>query len=94
MAVGRHGHEMLGAVQVEVGEGVDAVMRQKGGGIGAFDDDLVHVVRLIKQHGGLPPRHLFIAPVLEFRGHHGVDIHPGLGVAQQGDRIAGRSHDG
>ena len=63
-------------------------MRQKRGGIRAFDDDLIHMVALIKQNRRLTPGDLFVAPVLELWGHHGVDIHPGFGIAQHRDWIS------
>ncbi len=45
-------------------------------GVRAFDDQLVHVVRLVEQHGRVAPRHLLVAPVGEFRRHDRVTYMP------------------
>ena len=85
---------MLGTVQAEIVEAVDAVMRQEFGRLRPFDDQLVHVVGLIEQYGALPPGDLFTAPIAEFGRDHRVDIVPGLGMAQQVHRIAGLRDSG
>jgi hypothetical protein len=79
---GRDGHEVLRAVQVEVREAVDADVLEGCRGVRAFDDELVHVVRLIEQHRGLAPCDLLVAPVRELRSNDGIDVHADLRVAQ------------
>jgi hypothetical protein len=88
MAGGRDGHEMLGTVQVEIGEGIDADMVEEGGGVRPLDDQLVHVVRLVEQDRAVAPGLLLGTPVGVFRCNHRVYIHADLGIAQQLDRVA------
>jgi hypothetical protein len=54
----------------------------------AFDDQLVHVMRLIEQDGRLAPRDLLVAPVRELRRDDRVDVHADLRVAQKLDGVA------
>src|SRR5690606_21693295 len=83
----RHRHEMLGAVQVKIGKIVDAMMGQEFLRIGAFDRQLVHVVRLVEQHGRMAPCPLLGPPVAEFGRDNRVYIHPDLGIAQPADNV-------
>lgn len=86
-------NEVLRLVQVEVLETVDAHVGQEGLGVRAFDDQLVHVVRLVEEHGGVAPGLLFAAPVGELGGDDRVDIDAAAGIAQQLDRVSGsRDH--
>ena len=78
-----HRHEMLGAVQIEVGKTVDADVLEKSSRIRTFDDELVHVMGLVEQHGGFPPGHLLVSPVRELGRHDRVHVHTDLRVAQQ-----------
>jgi len=68
-------HEMLGAVEVEIGEAVDADMLQECSCLRSFDNDLVHVMGLIEQHRRIAPGALLIAPIGVFRRNHRVYIH-------------------
>ena len=63
IAVVAAGHELLGAVDGELGEAVDREMGEQLEGVGPFDVDVHHVVRLVEEHAGLAPGALFIAPV-------------------------------
>ena len=85
---------MLGTVEIEIRKPVDADKRQERLGVGAFDNQFIHVVGLVEQHGMVAPRALFITPVGEFGGHDGIDIHPDLGVAQHVYRIGVLGHKG
>ena len=90
----RDGHEVLGAVQVEVREAVDADVLEERGRVRTFDDELVHVMGLVEQHGRLAPGHLLVAPVRELRRDDRVDVHADLRVAQQLDGVAMRLQHG
>jgi hypothetical protein len=84
----RHGHEMLGSIQIEVREAVDADVLEECGRVRTFDDELIHMMGLVEQHGRLAPGHLLVAPVGEFRRDDGVHVHADLRVAQQLDGVA------
>jgi len=86
-------HKVLGAVKVEVRKAVDANVRKERRCIGAFDDQLVHVVSLVEQHGAIAPGTLLIAPVCVFRGNNRIDIHPDLRVSQHLYRVFVFGHD-
>jgi hypothetical protein len=94
MPGGRDRDEVLGTVQVEVRKAVDADVLEERGCVGAFDDQLVHVMSLVEQHGRFAPRDLFVSPVRELRRDDRVDVHPDLRVAQQFDGIAMRLDHG
>ena len=93
MAGRRHRHEVLGAVEIEVREAVDADMGKEGGRIRAFDDQLVHMVGLVEQHRAVAPGALFITPVGVFRGNNRIDIHPDLRVPQHLHRVLVFGHN-
>ncbi|MEI9886115.1 MAG: hypothetical protein WDN08_06365 [Rhizomicrobium sp.] len=83
------GHELLGAVDRKVREAVDREIGEQLERVGAFDEEVDHVVRLVEQHAGLAPGALLVAPVGELRRHHRIDIGAELRIAQHGDGIAG-----
>lgn len=68
-------NEMLGAVEIEIRKGVDAVIGKEFLRIGPFNDQFVHVVGLVKQHGTLAPCGLLGTPVAELTGDNRVYIH-------------------
>ena len=72
----------VGAVQVEVPEGIDAVIGEEFLGLRTLDDQFVHVMGLVEEHRGFAPRALLVAPVGEFRGDDRIDIHADLAVPQ------------
>ena len=75
--------ELLGHVDREVGHAVDAGVGDQLERVRAAHEQVVHVVRLVEEHGGLPPGLLLAPPVGELRGDHRVDVGAELGVAQQ-----------
>ncbi|MNL64108.1 hypothetical protein D3C87_1882920 [compost metagenome] len=87
VAVRRDRHEMLGAIEAEIGEGIDAVMGEKLLRIRPFDDQFVHMVRLVEENGRIAPGRLLRTPVGKLGRHDGVYIDADAGIAQQTDRI-------
>ena len=81
-------HELLGLVDGEVGEAVDAEIVEQLPRVGAFDEDVDHVMRLVEQDTAGAPGALLVAPVAEFRGDDGIDVGADLRIAQHLDRIA------
>src|SRR5690625_4879697 len=77
------GHVLLGAVDREVGNRVDRGVGDELQGVLTADEQVVHVVGLVVQHRGVAPCGLFVAPVVEFRGHDRVDVGTDLGVTQE-----------
>jgi hypothetical protein len=88
-ALGGDRDELIGYVDREVRHAVDAQVGDQLERVRPGDPRVVHVVRLVEEHRGLPPRLLLAPPVRELRGHHGVDVGAELGVAQQLDGVAG-----
>ena len=68
------GDELLGLVDGEVPDRVDAEVRQQLERIGTLDVHIGHVVRLVEQHGGFLPGALLVSPVREFGRYDGKDI--------------------
>jgi hypothetical protein len=85
--------ELLGAVDGEVREAVDREVRAQLHCVGALDVDVDHVVRLIEQHGALPPCGLLVAPVRKFARYDGVDVSADARIAQKVDGIFGCFED-
>ncbi len=88
VAVRRHGHEVLGAVEAEIRERIDAVIGEELLGLGTFDDQLVHVMGLVEEHCGIAPGALLLTPVGKLRRDDRVYIHADFGVAKHLHRIA------
>ena len=80
--------ELLGLVDGEVLEGVGREVRQQLQRIGAFDEQVHHVVRLIEQDAGLGPGALLVAPVGEFRSDDRIDVRADLRIAHHLDDAA------
>src|SRR5665213_564528 len=78
-----YGDEVLGAVQIKIREIVDAVIGEEDFCLRTFHRQFIHMMRLVKQHGRLAPRNLFVAPILEFWGNHRIDILPDARIAQK-----------
>ena len=93
MARRRDRYEMLGPTGVEIAETVDPDESQERLGVRAFNDQLIHVMRLIEQHRTIAPRALFIAPVGKFRSNDRVHIHPNGRIAQHLHRIGMLRHN-
>ncbi len=55
MTGGRHRHEVFGAVEIEVGEGIDADVLEEPLRVRSLDDEFVHVMGLVEQDGRLAP---------------------------------------
>ena len=82
VAVRRTGHEVLRPVDAEAVEAVDREMGQQLQGVRALHRQVGHVVRLVVEDARLLPGELLVAPVRELRRHAGVDVRPGLRVAE------------
>jgi hypothetical protein len=72
---------VLGPVEGEALEAVDAELREQPHGVRAPDQQVVHVERLIEEETGRLPRVLLVAPVRELRRDAGEDVRAGLRVA-------------
>ena len=73
---------MLGTVEIEIAKSIDAYVGKKSLCIWPLDNQLIHMVRLIKQNRRLAPSGLFIAPIGIFWRNHRIDIHADLRIAQ------------
>jgi hypothetical protein len=85
----RHRHELLGAVDREAGDAVDAGLGDQPERVGTGDEQVDHVVALVVQHHRIAPRVDLPAEVGELRGHDGIDVRAELRVAKQFDGVAG-----
>lgn len=89
VALLRHRHVLLGLPDGEVLEVVGAVVGEQAGGVGAFDPQVVHVVREVEEGDALVPRVLLLPPArvlaLDDLGGPGL----GTGRPQQLDRRSG-----
>jgi hypothetical protein len=81
------GHVLLRNVDVEVRDAVDRGVTNQLDGVGAANDHVVHVVRLIEEHGRFAPGPLLQSPTRVFGRHHGHDVGGVLGVAQNVDDV-------
>ena len=89
MAAAGDRHDMPGPADRPVGDRVDDRVAQEPFGVGAFDRQFGHVVRLVEQHRRFAPGPLLVAPVGEFRRDDRIDIGADPAVAQVVDDIAG-----
>ena len=87
-AVGGGGNELLGGVDGEVLEAVDAGVAQQFQRVGSLHEEVDHVVALVVEHRSVAPRLLLAAPVAELGRNNGVDVRPELRVAQHPDGVA------
>ena len=74
MAVVTAGSELLGSVDRELFETIEAEMRSHLNRIRTIDVDVRHVVGLVEKNASISPRALFIPPVRVFGGNDGIDI--------------------
>ncbi len=88
MAVVAARDELLGLVDREALEAVDAQVVEQLEGVGPFDQQVGHMIGLVEQDAGLLPGPLLVTPVGEFRRHAGIDVWSGRLVAQQVDYSA------
>ena len=72
------------------GDAVDPRVRDQLERVGAAQEEVDHVVRLVEQHRGLAPGALLPAPVPELVGDDRIDVRADLRVAQQFDRGSSR----
>ena len=89
VAVGGAANELLGLVDLEIFEAVDAEVGEYFQGVGSFDVQIGHVVRLIEQRAAVAPGLLLISPIGEFMLHHRKSIGSDLRVPQHFNRITG-----
>ena len=88
VAVGVDRDVLLGLARAEVRERVDAEAAQQPQRVGAAQEQVGHVMRLVEQHAGGPPRALLGAPVGEL-GRDGEGVRPRGRLAQQFHRRPG-----
>jgi hypothetical protein len=81
-------HELLRLVRHEALHAVDREIRDELQRIGAFNEEVDHVMRLVEQHRGVTPCALLVAPVGEFRRNDRVHVGADLRVAQMLDGVA------
>ena len=84
---GRGRDVLLRHVDREALDAVDRRVRDQLQGVGAFEEEVDHVVRLVVEHRGLAPGALLAAPVRELGRHDGVHVGADLRVAQKLDRV-------
>ena len=89
VAVGSAADELLGLVDFEILEAVDAEVGEDLQSVGAFHVQIRHVVRLIEERAAVAPGLLFISPVGEFMLHHWKGIGSDLRIPQHFNRIPG-----
>ncbi len=68
------GHELLGLIDLEILEAVDAEIGKHFQRIRTFDVEIGHVVRQIEQRATLAPRALLVPPVRELGTHDGKGV--------------------
>ena len=93
VAVVAAGDELLGLVDGEVGEAVDAQPCEQLHGVRSFNSQVGHVVRLVEEHAGLLPRLHLVPPVGVFGRYAGIHVRSRLLISQQRDRVACRLDD-
>ena len=74
--------KMLRPVHRELGKRVERQVRYQFQGIGPFDINVHHVMRLVKEYGALPPRALLVAPIRILIGHNGIHIGSNLRIPE------------
>ena len=86
-ALRRDRDELLGGVHRELRGGVDAGVSDQLQRVRTGDKDVVHVVRLVVENRGLPPRDDLAPEVRELGRDDRVDVRAKLGIAQQLYRV-------
>ena len=84
------GDVLLGLVRAEILEGVHAEVLEDLRRVRSLHVHVGHVVRLVEQDAGLPPRALFVSPVRVLQRNDGIDVRSGLRLAQQLHRASDR----
>src|SRR4029450_13425356 len=79
------GHELLGLIDPEILETVDAEIGKYFQRIRAFDVEVGHVVRQVQQRATLAPRALLVPPVRELGTHDGKRVGTDRRISQQFD---------
>lgn len=81
-------HELLRPTDREVRERIDPRVAEQPERVGALEEEVDHVMGLVEQHSGLPPRLLLAPPVAELGRHDRIDVGAQLGVAEHVDDAA------
>jgi hypothetical protein len=74
--------ELLGFVDSEILETINAGGRDQFERLRALDPHVCHMVGLVEKNAGLLPGTLFISPIRELGRNHGIDIRTQLGTTQ------------
>src|SRR5258708_19792158 len=82
IAVPVHRDILLGLVDLETLEAIDAELFQQLEGVRARHVHVGHVVGLVEQHGGLLPRALLVPPVGVFGLLHRIRVRTPLRITQ------------
>ncbi len=87
-------HELLGFVDGEILQAVDAQIGQQLQGARAFHQQVGHMVGLVEQNAGLLPGDLLVTPVGVFGRNARIGVGAGLLVTQKLGDVLFRTQDG